>query len=119
LPERIGQGSHRGLGDFLLGKRIQGGGNYDVVSESYRAAVRLLKKASFMLIPHAGWGWYRRGLRSAFQLLRQFVQPPLDSVRLNVLASLEEVPEWIAPRVVFKLKPESFRKQDGKENVID
>jgi hypothetical protein len=32
---------------------------------------------------------------------------------------LEEVPEGVAPRAAFKLKPEYVRKQKGNENVID
>ncbi len=34
-------------------------------------------------------------------------------------SSLEEVPEGVAPRVVFKLKPECIRKHKGNANVID
>jgi hypothetical protein len=36
-----------------------------------------------------------------------------------LLGCLEEVPEGIAPRVVFKLKPECFRKHRSSENVIE
>jgi len=60
----------------------------------------------------ANWKERRARLHVVVTITASLGHPLLASSRL------EKVPKGIAPRVVFKLKPESARKREGNENVI-
>ncbi len=61
----------------------------------------------------AGWEEGRARLHVVVTVTASIGHPLLGC------SSLEEVPEGVAPRVVFKLKPEYVRKHKGNKNMID
>jgi hypothetical protein len=60
----------------------------------------------------AGWEEGRARLHVVVTVTASIGHPLLDC------SSLEEIPEGVAPRLVFKLKPECHRKQNDCKNVI-
>jgi hypothetical protein len=93
-----------------------------------------------LLIPRPGWRvrisiWVRRGRGRGHRLLQTGTGSEKGRARLHVvvtvtaslghplgctkLDSLDEVVEGVAPRVVFKVKPECFRKHRDNENIIE
>ena len=65
-----------------------------------------------MLQTGAGWEEGRARLHVVVTVTASIGHPLLGCT------SLEEIPEGVAQRLVFKLKPECFRKQNGYKNVI-
>jgi hypothetical protein len=60
----------------------------------------------------AGWEEGRARLHVVVTVTASIGHPLLGCT------SLEEIQEGVAPRLVFKLKPECYRKQNGYKNVI-
>jgi hypothetical protein len=98
----------------------------------------LLPPPGQLLIRRPGWRvrvsvWVRRGRdRGHRRLLQTGAGWEEGRARLAVVTvtasighsllgygSLEEIPEGVAPRLVFQRKPECHRKQNGYKNVID